>query len=955
MLTTRICRDSAFRPLAVSIAATLLMATALPTRSQTTYYQYSGSVSNIPPNVNDPVFDIGTIDLSVGNSVPGSFSALAGATLTAGALTIANGGVFPANSSTGSYGDVTLSGLNPSTLAPTTVLLGGTGNRLQVGNWGEGSLTVSGGALLDATVNAAACSTSGALCNNFIGNGAGSTGTLTITGAGSEVRTLRNFTVGQTAVFTTAGSGFGTPGGTTNATVNVLDGGTLRTETTRVGFNFAAPNGQGDEKANGTVVVSGTGSQWLLTHNSIDNQPAVLLIGLNTGGTGAVTVSNGGKLLVDGRAGPGPNDLLHIGVNGGKGTLTVTGVGSSVDVIGFNTLLQVGRSGAGAEGSFNVLAGATASAMYTHIGRDGATGTMVIDGVGSELNQVGVNSNPSPNNGPAFSNIGRDGGNGAVTVKNGGKWLISDGGADARASGDSPGFIVGRGANSTGSVLITGQGSTVEVKANSINPQGGAGDNYNPFAAIGYDSPGTSSGTLVVEAGGKLIMTGNAVSTASDPRATQLAIGGRNGVAGAGTATVTGTGSEIIVQGQDALITVGRTAGGSGTLNVLDGGKVSGTLMLVGTETTGTVNIDNSRVELAGRFNQTGTGAALGVGRGGGVGFLNMTNGATLAINPDTFVGGGLGIGGTSFAPGGTGTVSLSGGSAISVGGSVAANVAVGRDGTGTLNLAGASSLSLANGSVYVGQQAGGVGRLDMSGGSVVSAGFVGVGVGAAGTGNAIGTAGGTGTLVLNNSTINTSRFELGAGSLLTGDGGVINAGTDGPVVIAGTIMPGNSPGRLRFNCDVTMLFGSQLILEINDTGVGFEIDQLIIGNDSTFDLTQLQIIFSFIGGTNPNDYVIDLDNFLKVGNGADETAGLSTLFQANGNDYANWGQAVDSNLFGFRSTAYDVTSFSFNAETGQVSVAAAAVPEPTTIALVLLALAAMLLAARQSASRRAF
>ena len=128
------------------------------------------------------------------------------------------------------------------------------------------------------------------------------------------------------------------------------------------------------------------------------------------------------------------------------------GIGSAVDVVGVNPVVNVGRLGASAQGSFNVLAGATASALYLTVGRDGATGTMVIDGVGSQLNQIGVNSNPSPNNGPAFANIGRDGGKGTVTVSNGGRWLISDGGGDGRSSGDPPGFTVGRGANSTGSL-----------------------------------------------------------------------------------------------------------------------------------------------------------------------------------------------------------------------------------------------------------------------------------------------------------------------------------------------------------------------------------------------------------------------------------------------------------------------------------------------------------------------
>jgi T5SS/PEP-CTERM-associated repeat protein len=84
-------------------------------------------------------------------------------------------------------------------------------------------------------------------------------------------------------------------------------------------------------------------------------------------------------------------------------------------------------------------------------------------------------------------------------------------------------------------------------------------------------------------------MTGNAVSTQANGRNTSMNIGGRSGTAAAGTATVTGAGSEIIVQGNDAQINVGREAGGNGTLNVFAGGKVSSTSLAVGISAIGTV------------------------------------------------------------------------------------------------------------------------------------------------------------------------------------------------------------------------------------------------------------------------------------------------------------------------------------------------------------------------------
>jgi T5SS/PEP-CTERM-associated repeat protein len=243
-----------FRQLSIAAAAGLTLGAMPAARAQVQYFTQSGTNYTYPVNLlpfsgNPSSLDFtgNTIQIA-GNNSPGSFSALAGAQLKADGLSIAYGG-------TGALGNVTFSG------AGTKVeLLGGSVNRLDVGTWGTGTLTVLAGGLLDATVNAGAC-TGG--CYNYIGNGAGSMATLNVTGAGSEVRTLRLFTVGASAVFTNPPTDFtlGEAGGETKALVNVLAGGKLSSGRATVGNNHGSPNGNGLERANGTVVVDGIGSQ----------------------------------------------------------------------------------------------------------------------------------------------------------------------------------------------------------------------------------------------------------------------------------------------------------------------------------------------------------------------------------------------------------------------------------------------------------------------------------------------------------------------------------------------------------------------------------------------------------------------------------------------------------------------------------------------------------------------
>jgi hypothetical protein len=265
--------------------------------------------------------------------------------------------------------------------------------------------------------------------------------------------------------------------------------------------------------------------------------------------------------------------------------------------------------------------------------------------------------------------------------------------------------------------------------------------------------------------------------------------------------------------------------------------------------------------------------------------------------------------------------------------------VNIGRDGTGIATLS-ASSITNTDGDVFVAREAGSTGVLSLNSGSSITAGFVGVGVSAKGDG-VTQFNGGTGVLVLNDSTITAAGFELGAGSVLTGNNGTIQiVPSSGDVVIGGTIAPGNSPGRMFIRCNVIMLDGSRIILEVSGSGDFYEVDQLVIDSNSSFDLASAQIEFSFLGTTDPNAFAatgaMNLDTFLRSATGNVET-GLSSVFAPG----QSWSDVVDTAAISATSESYDITQFHYTSD-GSVAVSAVAIPEPSTWGLMFFGLAAV-------------
>ncbi|MEP7058895.1 MAG: PEP-CTERM sorting domain-containing protein, partial [Caldimonas sp.] len=537
---------------------------------------------------------------------------------------------------------------------------------------------------------------------------------------------------------------------------------------------------------------------------------------------------------------------------------------------------------------------------------------------------------------------GRDGGNGQVTVSNGGRWTLSDGGGDSRPGDSSIGINIGRDANSSGKLTITGPGSSVEITSSSLNPAAGVADNFNPYVSVGRFSG--ASGELVVENGGKLLMQGNAISTVANSRGTTLHIGGASDteLGGIGTARVSGLGSEIRLGGSDAFIAVGQGLGAIGQLTVNDQAIVRSTGMNVGRAGgVGTLLLDNGTLEFTGQFTGSNvSGAFLTIGNRGGTGVANIGNGSHVNLTNLGSAGATLYLGGTGPNPLGNGTMTLSGASQINLtAASGLATFVVGHDGTGFATVKEGSSINVGDGSTFIGRLAGSTGTLVMQSGSSLNSGYVGVGRTPAGDG-------GTGTLILSNSTLTATTIEIGTAGFLGGNNGVIN----GNVILHGVLSPGESPGRIIVNGGLRTGSG-HLILDVASNGDnGFDIDHLILTKGSTFSFTGLEVTFNFLAGADPGAFAaaggLDLDNFLQS---LDPATGAITGLSSEFTEGETWSSLFATATFDAVSDAQVLTDFVVSAN-GDVSFNVAAVPEPETWALMLFGLGALAGRARRRA-----
>jgi T5SS/PEP-CTERM-associated repeat protein len=917
--------------------------------------------------------------LTVGRGALQSGFGTAGASTT-GTLSITNGGTL---STTGGSsianndgqtglvtGNVTINGAGSTWSITRDLANGGNQASLTLGRVANTSanLTISNGGNLTITGSRANPASDNSIPFLNLGSVTGATATMTVSTGGSVVLG------GDSGVINVGGSQNNVGG---NATLNITSGGTV----SGAGTNGLAFMSIGRNQSTGTVNVSGVGSRLVVAgvggiNSTLDGNGGQIIVGRNQGtggGTGTLNVTAGGAVVMsdNGQAATSGIGLLVANGTGSTGNVAVSGTGSSIVVSSTGNgiavpFVTIGNGGTGqmtisnggsvavqsagqrnvvvgnsitGSGTLNMTTGAQLNASWFAIGNNGGSGVATIDASTVSLDGTAFNEGVPFG---ASIRIGRgDGANGVLNLQNGAVVNIAN--------------------SITSSSVILGGTSTLPGGTGTLNMAGGSQINFTGSAAsAGLQVGGTGGAGFMTMTGNSVVNTGAtgtalvgnstdssgvlAVGGGSKITANTIGIGGNSDTVGGGTgsATVSGAGSELRAIGDSGFISVGR--GGTGSLALSNQGALTATVLNVGRAAggVGVLNVDNGTITLSGQ-QAAGTGAAFAVGNRGGTGVASLANNSQLTITNLGSGGASLNVGGTPTNPLGTGTLTVSNSRVDVVAAPGLAAVRIGHDGTGTATL-NTSTLNVGDGSLIIAGQPGSSGTLTLNAGTVVNTGYVGVGATQSGPG-------GAGTLVMNNSTINTTTFEIGALGVLSGNGAVINA--TGDVIVGGIISPGNSPGRININCNLITLPGSRLILDIQSFADGYDVDHLIIGNDSTFSLSSLQIVFNFLGNTDPTAFAasggFDLDNFIQSLNpltGA--VTGLSTVFGPE----QSWANVIDASRITVQSSDFTGIQLALQAD-GSFAVSAAPIPEPTTWLMMVLGLLSVTGVARGRSQQR--
>ena len=622
-----------------------------------------------------------------------------------------------------------------------------------------------------------------------------------------------------------------------------------------VGYNNADTVYSGNISGGDTVYKEGTGT-WTLTGTNLD----VSTLEVKQGGL----VLDGAMGLIDSFNGAGGLVTLQngadIAVSFGasfQSLLTITGSGTSLSVA--NQLTNSG--GVLVQDGGNLQVGA----LYSSSGRTITVNqsTLTIKGIDSSDQTASIQ----------------------IADPTGGTALTFALASDATFAG-----LISDYSGVSGSVLKSGAGT---LTLSGANTHSGTTTISGGQIKLGH-ALALQNSTVSLGVADGLDLNGYAATLGGLTGSGNLALGsqaltvGGNGNSTTYTGILSGTGGSLTKTGDGTLVLTGTNTytGGTtidgGTLQLGDGGAtgiVAGNIV-----NNGTLTIDRTDdFTFSGLISGTGDLAKLGTGGDLTLGAANTFSGTTTIEEGRIFLGNSLalqnstvelsrdfslGLNGNSATFGalsGTGAIYVSGTRTLTVGGNGADTTYSGSiqgDGGGNFKKEGAGTLVLAGNNTYTGTTTISAGTLQIGDGGtsgklpgnvtnnaalvfnrsddLTYAGVI-SGTGAltqAGAGTTILTGthtytGGTtisaGTLIVNGSAVN-SAFTVNSGATLGG------SGTIGALTVAGggILAPGNSPGTLTFNGDLTLGAGSTLRIEIGGTSQGTEYDYLDVGGAAT-------------------------------------------------------------------------------------------------------------------------
>ncbi|WP_258584586.1 autotransporter outer membrane beta-barrel domain-containing protein [Mesorhizobium sp. AR02] len=485
---------------------------------------------------------------------------------------------------------------------------------VDIGVGSDGTLTVANGGAVTALHVLAGATSNGTI--NVYGTGSTLTAqsTLAVNGVSSGMAGTLSVTNGGTAISTDQ-TIIGGGAGSATATVDGA-GSSLQTATIlSVGIlggsgSLTISNGGAASAGTGAVLGNDAGSSGMLTVEDAHSTFTTDELGVGNAGTGTLTIKNGGTVL---------SQTGYVGIAAGStGTALVTGAGSTWNSVvlfvgGYN---DIGDSGSG---TLTVSNGGSITTSYGEVGAAaGSTGDVTVDGTSSIWND-------------AKDLIIGYSGNGSLTIQNGGTVSSDNSFVGMEAGGTGKVFVTGTGSTwHTGNLFVGGDNnSSSDSGSGSLTIEKGAIVDNGGLTAIGYAA--ASTGTVTVTGAGSTLI-GSGVLDVGDMGNGTLAIADGGAVtdtsgvigltSGIGAVTVVGANSNWTNPGD---LYIGGGNGASGTVAISNGGSVSvgGNAYLgYGSGSTGTLTLSSGgAMSVSGNFllaNQSGSTATLNIGAAAG-------------------------------------------------------------------------------------------------------------------------------------------------------------------------------------------------------------------------------------------------------------------------------------------------------------------------------------------------